>query len=102
MNTHAPAYEPSDPVAASVGAEREEYYELLIWIDEGVESTYLIPKEDVPDEFRKYGLAVWLSPDENGKVIFERRTTRVLQEAEYAAKHDKEMDELVKSFGFEE
>lgn len=101
VNKETSTYDPEDPVAASIGTEREDYYELLVWIDEGLEVPYLIPKADVPLEFRKYGLSVWLVPDEEKRVRFERRTTRVLQEVVYAAKHDGEFEELMKSFGLE-
>lgn len=95
-------YHPTDPLAASIGAEREEYYELYVWIDDDVETTYLIPKPDLPTPFRKYGLAVWLTDDGSGKVYFEHRTTKVAGEIRYAEEHDAEFGELVRRFESDE
>jgi len=85
-----PTYNSTDPVAAVIGSEQEDYWEIFIFIDIGLETKSLVPKNKVPEEFRKCGLPVWLSQTNNDLVI-TRRIKRVTSEIE---SQNKEMSEL--------
>ena len=90
-------YNSSDPVAACMGGERSDYWEILILIDVGCETTYFMPKGKVPPEFRKYGMPVWLVED-GESVRIEHREIKVTPEL---LKEQEEIDNLIESFNDE-
>jgi len=88
-------YESEDPVAACIGGERDDYWEILILIDVGCETTYLLPKADLPTKFRKYGLPVWLTTGADGKVCIEHRKIEMTPEL---LKEQEEIDKIIEGF----
>ena len=78
--TLKPKYDPTDPVAATMGFELETAWEVLVLIDVGLETTMLVDKKKVPVEFRQQGLPVWLLSQDDGDLAFEPRTTKVTAE----------------------
>ena len=93
-----PTYHASDPVAACMGGERDDYWEVLVMIDVECETTYLMPKENVPTEFRKYGLPVWLVAGLTSIAKLEHREIKVTPEL---LKEQEEINKLVESFNDE-
>lgn len=90
-----PTYQSEDPVAACIGEELEDHYQIYVLIDVDLEVPYLVPKTFVKEEFRKYGLPVWLMVDEQGEFRIEKRKIKVTPEL---IKEREEMDKLIESF----